>query len=188
MRKNFNSDQMFEASDVCNKFTKSVLHETLVIGAATIGSECVQNQWLSKGSANKPLTAVGTLTSLLCNSAKVVEKLLQMSPIFRLVNVFGLVAVLSFTIITESSAECVGATETTAGTDTITGAHCGICGTNCNWKIDGDTLKVTGGANGEIGHMNEGAKWIDNVYTYLMPWKDLESEFSKFYISGFKNV
>ena len=34
-----------------------------------------------------------------------VDGLLQMSPIFRLVNVLGLVAVLSFTIITEASAE-----------------------------------------------------------------------------------
>ena len=91
-------------------------------------------------------------------------------------------------MISESSAECVGATETTAGTDTITGAHCGICGTNCNWKIEGNTLKVTGGANGEIGHMNAGAKTIDGKYTYIMPWKGLKSEFSKVDISGVKNV
>ena len=77
MKKCFNNVQMFKSSEDCNKFSKSVSYETLVIGATTIGTECVQNQWLSKGSADKPLSAVGTLTSLLCNSAKVVEKWLR---------------------------------------------------------------------------------------------------------------
>ena len=83
---------------------------------------------------------------------------------------------------------CVGATETTAGIDDVTGAHCGTCGTNCNWKIEGDTFKITGGVNGEIGTMNVGAKWIDGVYTYVMPWKNLKNEFSKVDIQGVSNV
>ena len=77
MRKNFNSVQMLETSEVCDKFSKSVSYETLVGGTATTGRGIKQNQRLIKGSANKPLTAVGTLTSLLCNSAKVMEKLLR---------------------------------------------------------------------------------------------------------------
>ena len=36
----FNRVQMLETSEVCNKFSKSVSDETLVIGAATIGREC----------------------------------------------------------------------------------------------------------------------------------------------------
>ena len=71
MIKNFNGVPMLKSSEDCKKFSKSVSYETLVIGAATIGRECVQTRRLSKGSADKPLTAVGTLTSLLCNSAKV---------------------------------------------------------------------------------------------------------------------
>ena len=55
----------------------SVSCETLVIGAATIGREYKQTQKMFLSSADKPLSAVGTLTSLLCNSAKVVEKLLH---------------------------------------------------------------------------------------------------------------
>ena len=219
-----------KTSELKNKFSKSVSYETLVGGTATICTDIKQTQRLSEGSADKPLIAIGTLTSLLCNSAKVMENLLQtsldlrsdneseksgkvqrcagyrfcktmrflcknlvdyllqISPVFRLMQVLGLVVSLSIGVVSESAAECVGATETTAGTDTITGAHCGICGTNCNWKIDGDTLKVTGGAKGEIGHMNAGAEWINDVYTYLMPWKGLKSEFSKVDISGVENV
>ena len=100
----------------------------------------------------------------------------------------ALVTVLSVGIASKALAECVGATETTAGIDSVTKAHCGICGTNCNWKIEGDTLKVTGGANGEIGHMNDGATTINNKYTYVMPWKGLNNEFSKVDIQGVENV
>ena len=68
---------MLETSEVYNKYSKSVSYETLVGGTATIGTEIKQTRQLSKGSAIKPLSAVGTLTSLLCNSAKVMEKLLR---------------------------------------------------------------------------------------------------------------
>ena len=40
MRKNFNSVQMLETSDVCDKYSKSVSYETLVGGTATTGSKC----------------------------------------------------------------------------------------------------------------------------------------------------
>ncbi len=77
MKKKFNSSQMLETSEDCYKFSKSVSYETLVGGTATICTDIKQTQRLSEGSADKPLTAVGTLTSLLCNSAKVVENLLR---------------------------------------------------------------------------------------------------------------
>ena len=77
MIKNFNSLPMLKSSENCDKFSKSVSYETLVGGTATIGTEIKQTRWLFLSSAVKPLTAVGTLTSLLCNSAKVVEKLLR---------------------------------------------------------------------------------------------------------------
>ena len=73
----FSRVQMLETSEVCDKFSKSVSYETLVGGTTTTGTERKQTQRLFLSSANKPLTAVGTLTSLLCNSAKVVEKLLR---------------------------------------------------------------------------------------------------------------
>ena len=75
MATNFNSIQTLKSSDVCNKYSKSVSYETLVGVTATTGSERKQTQKMFLGSADKPLSAVGTLTSLLCNSAKVVEKL-----------------------------------------------------------------------------------------------------------------
>ena len=77
MTTNFDSVPMLETSEVCNKYSKSVSYETLVGGTTTIVREIKQTRRLSKGSALKPLTAVGTLTSLLCNSAKVMEKLLH---------------------------------------------------------------------------------------------------------------
>ena len=179
--KKFFDIKALKSSENCDKYSKSVSYETLVGGTTTIGRDRKQTRRLSKGSANKPLSAVDTLTSLLCNSAKVVEKWLQILPVFRLVKVLGLVAVLSVGIISESTAECVGATETTAGTDNITGAHCGICGTNCNWKIEGATLKVTGGANGEIGSM------IDYGFKSA-PWYSERINISSIEISGIKRI
>ena len=76
----FSRVQMLETSEVCDKFSKSVSYETLVGGTTTTGMGIKQTRRLSKGSADKPLSAVGTLTSLLCNSAKVMEKLLYRHP------------------------------------------------------------------------------------------------------------
>ena len=75
MTTNFDSIQTLKSSDVCNKYSKSVSYETLVGGTATTGREYKQTRRLFLSSADKPLSAVGTLTSLLCNSAKVMEKL-----------------------------------------------------------------------------------------------------------------
>ena len=75
MRKNFNSVQTLKSSEDCDKYSKSVSYETLVGGTTTTGTGIKQTRWVFLGSADKPLSAVGTLTSLLCNSAKVVEKL-----------------------------------------------------------------------------------------------------------------
>ena len=77
MTTNFDSIQTLKSSEDCEKFSKSVSYETLVGGTATTGTERKQTQRLFLSSANKPLSAVGTLTSLLCNSAKVMEKLLR---------------------------------------------------------------------------------------------------------------
>ena len=40
MEKCFNRMQTLKSSENCDKYSKSVSYETLVIGAATIGSEC----------------------------------------------------------------------------------------------------------------------------------------------------
>ena len=77
MTTNFDSVQTLKSSEDCDKFSKSVSYETLVGGTATTGTEYKQTRRLFLSSADKPLSAVGTLTSLLCNSAKVMEKLLR---------------------------------------------------------------------------------------------------------------
>ena len=73
----FNNVQILKSREDCDKYSKSVSYETLVGGTATTGREYEQNQRLCECGAHKPLSAVGTLTSLLCNSAKVMEKLLR---------------------------------------------------------------------------------------------------------------
>ncbi len=64
----------------------------------------------------------------------------------------------------------------------------GTCGENCNWKIEDGTLKITGGADGSIGTMDAGAKYIDGVYTYIQPWKNYKDDFNKVDIQGVRNV
>ena len=145
MMKNFNSVQMLETSEVCKKFSKSVSYETLVGGTATTGMGIKQTRRLSKGSANKPLTAVGTLTSLQRNSAKVVEKWLQISPVLRLVKVLGLVAVLSVGIISESLADC----NRPANGVCKTLGESGTCGTGCSYTYDQATQTVNITATGD---------------------------------------
>ena len=76
MRKNFDSIQTLKSSEDCDKYSKSVSYETLVGGTSTTGRDIKQTRRLFLSSADKPLIAIGTLTSLLCNSAKVMEKLL----------------------------------------------------------------------------------------------------------------
>ena len=80
MEKNFDNVPMLKSSEDCKKFSKSVSYETLVGGTTTTGRERKQTQKMFLSSAIKPLSAVGTLTSLLCNSAKVKEKLFYHHP------------------------------------------------------------------------------------------------------------
>ena len=77
MKKKFNNEHTPKSSDNCDKYSKSVSYETLVAGTTTIGTDIKQTRQLSEGCANKPLTAVGTLTSLLHNSAKVMGKFVK---------------------------------------------------------------------------------------------------------------
>ena len=76
----FNREQTQKLREDCDKFSESVSYETLVGGTTTTGRERKQTRRVFLSSANKPLSAVGTLTSLLCNSAKVMEKLLHRHP------------------------------------------------------------------------------------------------------------
>ena len=167
MKKKFNNEHMPKSSENCDKYSKRFLHKNLIDGTATIGRECVKNQWLSKGSANKPLSAVGTLTSLLCNSAKVVEKWLQISPVLRLVKVLGLVAVLSFTIITESLAECKNHTNGTCKTL----EEKGTCGTGCSYTYDSATQTVYITATGNDAKIKYAAFHGDFYENNKMPAK-----------------
>ena len=185
--KNFFDIKALKSSEDCDKFSKSVSYETLVGGTTTIGRGRKQTQRLCEYCANKPLTAVGTLTSLLCNSAKVMEKLLRYvitrrtsvrrgylpeqgthaskeslfasvtcfmrlpRRIQRMLLVMTIPALaLIFTLITtaESRAETckISKTEFTcrSGIDSLGKTETGeyICGTDCTFTIDGDTIKV----------------------------------------------
>ena len=148
MNKVFNRLQTLKSSENCDKYSKRFLYKNLVGGTTTICTDIKQNQRLSKGSANKPLTAVGTLTSLLCNSAKVVEKWSQILPIFKLIKILGLVLVLFVGVVSESLAE-----ETKICGDRYGEMPClngiekndkgeYICGTDCTFTVDGTTLNV----------------------------------------------
>ena len=120
------SMQTLKSSENCDKYSTRFLYKNLVGGTATTGRDRKQTQRLCEYCADKPLSAVGTLTSLLCNSAKVVEKILQMLLVFKVVKVFSLVAVLSISMVSESSAE--------DGTPTIVGR--GNCGASCTYTLD----------------------------------------------------
>ncbi len=148
----FNRVQMLETNENCNKFSKSVSYETLVGGTTTIGREYEQNQRLSEGSADKPLSAVGTLTSLLCNSAKVEEKWLQISPVFRLAKIFSLVAVLSVGMMSESWADC-WATENNlikSCYNTWEPGKPDNCGDGCTYTYNNGKLTVTATKPGAV--------------------------------------
>lgn len=57
------------------------------------------------------------------------------------------------------------------------------CGTNCCWRVEGTILKITGGADGSIGIMND----YDEVNgTYSQPWK--QEFFDKIDISGISYI
>ena len=131
MKKCFNNVQIFNSSEVCNKFSKSVSYETLVIGAATIGRGIKQTRRLSKGSAIKPLTAVGTLTSLLCNSAKVMEKL------------FYIIAVLFSIIPSQAEAYCANYERWGRDCYDWNPGTPDNCGQGCTYNYNDGTLYIT---------------------------------------------
>ena len=93
------------------------------------------------------------MTSLLCNSAKVVEKWLQISPVLRLVKVLGLVAVLSLNIVSESLADCERPTNGICKTLEPSGT----CGTGCSYTYNPDTKTVYITATGNDAKMGYGA-------------------------------
>jgi hypothetical protein len=77
MKKNFDIKQTLKSGGNCDKYSKRFLYKNLVGGTTTIDRGYKQIRRLFLSSADKPLTAVGTLTTLLCNSAKVMENLLR---------------------------------------------------------------------------------------------------------------
>ncbi len=142
----FNKAQILKSSEDCNKFSKSVSYETLVIGATTIGTGIKQTRRLFLSSADKPLSAVGTLTSLQRNSAKVFENLLKMPLVFKkvcksermgkFVAVSMLVALLSTSYVSESMAEIIASGDDCAANDGVS---------SCHWEIDNNgKLLITG--------------------------------------------
>ena len=159
MIKNFNSLPILKSSENCDKFSKSVSYETLVAGTATTGSGYKHIRRLFLSTADKPLSAVGTLTSLLHNSAKVMEKWLQMSPVLRLVKVLGLVAILSLNIVSESLADC----ERPINGICKTLEPSGTCGTGCNYTYDSATQTVYITATGNDARIGSNA-FSNNFY------------------------
>ncbi len=140
-----------KSSENCDKFSKSVSYETLVGGTTTTGRDNRQIRRLFLSSADKPLSAVGTLTSLLCNSAKVVESLLQTLPVVRLVKVFSLLVVLSVGMISESKAE------STCPDEEIK------CGPNCCYSVDSNNnLNIRALTKTDNGYdINDGKASVD---------------------------
>ena len=182
MNKIFLFEKHVKESEDYNKLSKSVSYETLVGGTTTAGTVYEQTQCLSKCSADAPLDAVGTLTSQLCCSAKVVEKSLQTLPVFRLVKILSLVIVLSVLILSESRAEC-NKTNNNGEIINEKGNYCGTCGTNCNWVIEEGTLKITGS-----GAMTNYSDTKDGSYFNTTPWKDYGNLFTSVDIQGISSI
>ena len=136
---------MFEISEVCNKFSKSVSYETLVGGTATISRGIKQTQRLSKGSADKPLTAVGTLTSLPCNSAKVMEKLFYRLRLRMTIPTLALLFTLA--TIAESSAETICVWDTINPTKLVISGSGEASSSSCpeNWRDTATELEFKEG-------------------------------------------
>ena len=178
MEKNFDNEQLLKSSEDCYKFSKSVSYETLVAGTATTGREYKQIRRLFLSSANKPLTAVGTLTSLLCNSAKVVENLLQTLPIVRLIKIIILISVSSVGMVAESRAEVISC----ANGEYADGTACEKCGDNCNWSYDTASKKliISAAQNTLEVRMNDylcsGYKTCNETSVKYRPWEQYISE------------
>ena len=74
------------------------------------------------------------------------------------------------------------------------GVSGGTCGTNCNWIIENGTLKISGGADGEIGVMSnfviEEGKNFENYddSRYLTPWREHREEITAIDVQGVSNI
>ncbi len=88
--------------------------------------------------------------------------------------------ILSFSTISKLRANCA------QGTDE-NGHPCGTCGTNCNWMIEDNTLKITGGTDGSIGMMDD-YHVSDDGESSDTPWWDYNSSITSADIQGVSNV
>ncbi len=88
--------------------------------------------------------------------------------------------ILSFSTISKLRADCA------QGTDE-NGYPCGTCGTNCNWMIEDNTLKITGGTDGSIGMMDD-YHVSDDGKSSDTPWRDYNSSITSADIQGISNV
>jgi hypothetical protein len=177
----FNRVKILKSGEDCHKFSKSVSYETLVGGTATTGTGIKQTHRLSEGSADKPLDAVGTFSAF-HNAEKVVEKILQMSPIFKLVKIISL-AVLSISVVSESQAEgtkvsCINGLRE----DGVTA--CEKCGDNCNWSFDtvSGKLNVSG-----LGNMYDYTIGYENL-TNIAPWSKYKDSIISVDVSGINSI
>ena len=63
----------------------------------------------------------------------------------------------------------------------------GTCGTNCNWVLENGKLSITGGANGEIGTMDDYSVTDDGT-TGNIPWWNYKGSITSVEISGVENI
>ena len=217
MIKNFNGVPMLKSSEDCKKFSKSVSYETLVIGAATIGRECVQTRRLSKGSADKPLTAVGTLTSLLCNSAKV--KALSFLRLRGASGAQGISApascreahkrrfilnqwilrfvctplrmtipTLALLFTLITTAESQAEVINCVNGKYADGTACEKCGDNCNWSFDTMSGKLSVTGSGKM--YDYSGTWVDHKWVTNNPWANMSimSKIKSVDVQGVENI
>ena len=67
----------------------------------------------------------------------------------------------------------------------------GTCGTNCNWVLENGKLSITGGANGEIGTMDDyQTPWDSERETRYntSPWKDYAESITSVDVKGVTNI
>ena len=63
----------------------------------------------------------------------------------------------------------------------------GTCGTNCNWVIENGKLSITGGANGEIGTMDNYPMTLDSgpwIWYNESPWKNYAESITSVDVKG----
>ena len=63
----------------------------------------------------------------------------------------------------------------------------GTCGTNCNWVLENGKLSITGGANGEIGTMDNYPMTLDRgpwIWYNESPWKNYAESITSVDVKG----